>query len=290
MDPTNKFWWFAGVSILITLAIFVGMALFFWQQLPPDHQTTLIDIVKAHFIYIFIAVILFVAAIGFGLDAIFHSYILPLNRLPEEIELVHTVNSAHRIKRDGSKVVNLVIDAINENAEHYQQLENAVTHRVIEAKSEVEKEKNILAVIMSELPEGVLICNRDGQILFFNRQARKFFAPRRQGHGDNVAPVADASPDAHPFFGLGRSVFEIIDRHLVSDALGEITAKLEREEATVAAYFVVVGNEGRHLRTEISTKFTSAQVEAELAAAGLVVHSAWTDRSGDFQLTLARLA
>ena len=251
MDPTNKFWWFAGVSILITLAIFVGMALFFWQQLPPDHQTTLIDIVKAHFIYIFIAVILFVAAIGFGLDAIFHSYILPLNRLPEEIELVHTVNSAHRIKRDGSKVVNLVIDAINENAEHYQQLENAVTNRVIEAKSEAEKEKNILAVIMSELPEGVLICNRDGQILFFNRQARKFFAPRRQGHDDNAAPVADASPEAHPFFGLGRSVFEIIDRHLVSDALGEITAKLERDEATVAAYFVVVGNEGRHLRTEM---------------------------------------
>ena len=48
--------------------------------------------------------------------------------------------------------------------------------------------------------------------------------------------------------------------------------------------------EGRHLRTEISTKFTSAQVEAELAAAGLAVHAAWTDRSGDFQLTLARLA
>ena len=46
--------------------------------------------------------------------------------------------------------------------------------------------------------------------------------------------------------------------------------------------------EGRHLRTEISTKFTSAQVEAELAAAGLAVHAAWTDRSGDFQLTLAR--
>jgi DNA polymerase III subunit epsilon len=251
MDPTNKFWWFAGVSIVVTLLIFIGIALFFWQQLLPDQQATLIDIIKVHFIYIFIALILFMAAIGFGLDGIFHSYILPLNRLPEEIELIHTVNSGHRIKREGSKLVNLVIDAINENAEHYQQLENAVTSRVIEAKSEVEKEKNILAVIMSELPEGVLICNRDGQILFFNRQARKFFAPRREDPGDEAVVAPDASPGAHPFFGLGRSVFEIIDRHLVSDALGEITAKLAGDEPTAASYFVVVGNEGRHLRTEM---------------------------------------
>ena len=251
MDPTNKFWWFAGVSIIITMLIFVGMALFFWQQLLPEQQVLLLDIVKTHFIYIFVAIILFIAALGFALDGIFHSYILPLNRLPEEIELVHTVNAGHRIKREGSKVVNRVIDAINENAEHYQQLENAVTSRVMEAKSEVEKEKNILAVIMSELPEGVLICNRDGQILFFNRQARNFFSPRREDHGEAAVATADPSPPAHPFFGLGRSIFEIIDRHLVSEALAEITEKLARDEATVASYFVVVGNEGRHLRSEM---------------------------------------
>ncbi len=251
MDPTNKFWWFAGVSIIITMLIFVGMALFFWQQLLPDQQVMLMDIVKTHFIYIFVAIILFIAAIGFALDGIFHSYILPLNRLPEEIELVHTVNAGHRIKREGSKVVNRVIDAINENAEHYQQLENAVASRVMEAKSELEKEKNILAVIMSELPEGVLICNRDGQILFFNRQARNFFTPRREDHGDEAVAAADPPAPAHPFFGLGRSIFEIIDRHLVSEALAEITEKLARDEATVASYFVVVGNEGRHLRSEM---------------------------------------
>jgi len=250
MDPKNKFWWFAGVSIFVTMLIFVGMALFFWQQLLPDQQVMLMDIVKTHFIYIFVAIILFIAAIGFALDGIFHSYILPLNRLPEEIELVHTVNAGHRIKRDGSKVVNRVIDAINENAEHYQALENTVAQRVMDAKSEVEKEKNILAVIMSELPEGVLICNRDGQILFFNRQARNFFAPSKADHGKETV-AADPSSPAHPFFGLGRSVFEIIDRHLISEALTEITEKLDRDEVTVASYFVVVGNEGRHLRTEM---------------------------------------
>ena len=250
MDPTNKFWWFAGVSIFITSLVFTGIALFFWQQLLPDQQAILIDIFKNHFIYLFIALVLFMAAIGFGLDGIFHSYILPLNRLPEEIELIHTVNSGHRIKREGSKVVNLVIDAINETADHYQQLENDVTSRVMAAKSDVEKEKNILAVIMSELPEGVMICNRDGQILFFNKQAKRFFAGKNDAHlGDTQAPDG-LPPLPFSFFGLGRSVFEIIDRHLVSHALDDITEKLEKGTSGAASYFVTVSQGGRHLRTE----------------------------------------
>jgi DNA polymerase III subunit epsilon len=251
MDPTNKFWWFAGVSIFVTLLIFIGIAVFFWQQLLPDQQATLIEIIKIHFIYIFIALILFMAAIGFGLDGIFHSYILPLNRLPEEIELIHTVNSAHRIKRDGSKLVNLVIDAINENADHYQQLENDIATRVMEAKADVEKEKNILAVIMSELPEGVLICNRDGQILFFNKQAKRFFTDKKNDPLDGTPRSNDQPSLPFAFFGLGRSVFEIIDRNLVSYALDDITEKLEKGASGAASYFIAVGKGGCHLRAEM---------------------------------------
>jgi len=251
MDPTNKFWWFAGVSIFITLLTFVGIAVFFWQQLLPEQQATLIDIIKDHFIYIFIALILLFAAIGFGLDAIFHSYILPLNRLTEEIEVIHTVNPAHRIKSDGSKLVNLVIDAINESADHYQSLESDVTARVIEAKSEVEKEKNILAVIMSELPEGVLICNRDGQILFFNKQAKRFFGGKKAASPAVSSIPENQRPHSVPFFGLGRSVFEIIDRNLLSHALDDISEKLTRGTTGVASYFVVVSDDGRRLRTEM---------------------------------------
>ncbi|MGD9330439.1 MAG: exonuclease domain-containing protein [Desulfobacterales bacterium] len=251
MDPTNKFWWFAGVSFFLTLLIFITIALFFWQQLLPDQQATLIAIAKSHFIYLFITLILLMATIGFGLDAIFHSYILPLNRLPEEIEIIHTVNSSHRIKREGSKLVNLVIDAINENANHYQALECNISSRVTDAKSELEKEKNILAVIMSELPEGVLICNRDGQILFYNKQTKRFFTAKKETPSGETAASYPRRQEPYPFFGLGRSVFEIIDRNLISHALDEINEKLESGAATVASYFVVVAKDGRHLRTEM---------------------------------------
>jgi len=44
---------------------------------------------------------------------------------------------------------------------------------------------------------------------------------------------------------------------------------------------------GELLRTEVSAKFRPEQVKAELAAAGLTPIGFWTDRWGDFGLTLA---
>ncbi len=45
---------------------------------------------------------------------------------------------------------------------------------------------------------------------------------------------------------------------------------------------------GDELRTEVSCKFSPEQVDAELSAAGLHPLARWTDRAGDFALTLAR--
>jgi L-histidine N-alpha-methyltransferase len=45
--------------------------------------------------------------------------------------------------------------------------------------------------------------------------------------------------------------------------------------------------DGELLRTEVSAKFTRRQVDSELAAAGLRTVERWTDRRGDFALTLA---
>ena len=47
---------------------------------------------------------------------------------------------------------------------------------------------------------------------------------------------------------------------------------------------------GERLRTEISTKFTRASAEDELAAAGLRVSGWWTDESDEFSLCLAQQA
>jgi len=52
---------------------------------------------------------------------------------------------------------------------------------------------------------------------------------------------------------------------------------------------VAIGR-GEEIRTEISTKFVPAALDAELTAAGFEVVGAWTDPDGDFRLTLVRPA
>ena len=251
MDPTNKFWWFAGISIFTTILVFGGIGVFVWHALTLTQQTVVLEIVKTHFIYFFTALIVLLTAVGFALDGIFHSYILPHHRLPEEIELIYTVNPRHRIKREGGKMVNLLIDKLNEWAARQETFETAVDKRVQTAKAEVEKEKNILAVIMSELPEGVLICNREGQILFYNRQARKFLTRENEELLEDEMGKDGQRRLPFGYFGLGRSVFEVIDRNLISHAWDEISEKLARQAESTAAYFVLLAPDSRHIKAEM---------------------------------------
>jgi len=44
---------------------------------------------------------------------------------------------------------------------------------------------------------------------------------------------------------------------------------------------------GELMRTEISAKFTQPQIDRELEAAGMRTEARWTDRAGDFAVTLA---
>ena len=61
------------------------------------------------------------------------------------------------------------------------------------------------------------------------------------------------------------------------------------QKVRVAGLDLIIGfEEGEDLLTEISAKFHLEGVRAELIAAGLQPVASWTDRAGDFALTLAR--
>lgn len=243
MDAGNKFWWFAAVSILITGIVIAGIAVFFWQQLSPEDQLVLLRILKDHFIYIFVAMVLLLAAVGFGLDAIFNSYIIPLKKLAEEIDLIHSVNPSRRIRREGSLLVNRLIDALNEAADRYEHLQDNVQAQVFSAKADAERERSILAGIMAQIPEGVLICNPSGRILFYNSQARRQFSADLDG-------LNGVEREETPV-GLGRSVFDFMDRSVMTYALEDLREKLDRNGTNAVSHFVAVSESGRHLRTEV---------------------------------------
>lgn len=254
MTPSTKIWCVAAGAIVITLCIVSGLGLFFWQQLALEEKVLFANTVKQYFIYIFCVFFLILAGLVLALDGIIHIYILPVRRLIEGTTLIHSVNPSHRIEPQGSQDVKLLAKIINEWGDRFEELQKNIEREIQISKAEMERERNILAAFMAELPEGVLICNAEGRILLYNKRAKDFFS------GDNhEATIDDEGESAinhvriiaeKKFVGLGRSIFSIIDKNLILHALDEIADKLNRKEVSLVSFFVAVTTGGKLLRVE----------------------------------------
>ncbi|SEF81017.1 L-histidine Nalpha-methyltransferase [Thermomonospora echinospora] len=93
---------------------------------------------------------------------------------------------------------------------------------------------------------------------------------------------ADFEPGAFEHVALWDPDNEWIEMRLRSSA--RQTVRVRGLDLTVEF------GEGEEMRTEISAKFRPERLASELAAAGLVLDTLWTDESGDFSLSLARPA
>ena len=246
MTRRNTFLWFLLASVGFTLLVLLSLTIIFWQQLPASDRDYLFQLGRQNLGFLFSGAVLLLAGFGFALDWVFRLYIIPIDKIASETRLIHSVNPSHRIQIEGVYDIVRLVNVINESADRYEDLFNQVQKKIDAARAEVEEEKNILAAIVAELPEGVLICNTEGQILLYNTRVTRLLIGAAAG-----GPVESAA-ESHPgrFIGLGRSVFGLIDKHLIVHALGEIADKLGRAEPDVAAYFVVFGFEHRLLRVE----------------------------------------
>ncbi len=238
MKTGNKFWWFAAIAVFVTFAILSGLGLFLWHQLAPDDRLVIVKLLQSHFGYVFGALVLLLAAIGFAIDGIFHVYILPLSKLVEETTVIYTANPSHRIALEGSRDIVNMADLINREADRFEQLQRNIREQSQLARAEIELEKNILAAILAELPDAVVICDMDGRVILYNRRAGEMLVGRRQ------------KSKSGGFIGLGRSIFNLVDKNLIVHALDEIDAQIKADAPTTASSFVTGGAGDTLLRTE----------------------------------------
>ena len=225
MNAISKFWKFVAVSAVVICMMFYYVGWIFWQQLTPDQKILLINIIEQNFIYVFTAFFLMLAIFISILDGILHVYILPAKKLASETRIINSVNPAHRIKMEGGSDIIRLAEAINEGAERYENLQRNVDEMIHFARTESEKERNILAAVVSELSEGILICNSDGQIILYNKKAKQMFEC-----GTGMKPEQDSQ---NGLVGIGRSVFGIIEKKLLVHALDEIAAGLKNEKRNI---------------------------------------------------------
>lgn len=242
LKQNTVFWWFVLVCVLFFTAVAVSFTLMLWQELSgPDRQAVL-ALLGRHSSYLFGAGVLILAGLGFAIDWVFRLYVLPLDKITEETKIIHRVNPAHRIRVEGSRDVVRLAGAINAAADRFEELHRTVEERIADSGARTEEEKNILSVVLAELPEGVVICTAEGQITLYNQSARKLLEDREQ-----PLSAAGALPTGG-FLGLGRSIFSVVEKPVITHALKDIPEKLRSGSQDLTSSFVMVARNHRLLQ------------------------------------------
>jgi len=200
----------------------------------------------------------------------YHRYVKGALKIAEGIRITLNAHPGHRLARVGPAELKLLAQAVNDLAEQGEMLARDLEANVARAKASVEEEKNRLATLMSELSQGVLVCNADGRILLYNERARHALL----GSSD----LSRAGPAA--LIGLGRSIFALVEQNLLAHALETMRARLEKNEGDPSAQFVFTTRTGEFIRVRMALVLGAAKA---MAPADLQ-----TD-SGGFVMTLENI-
>lgn len=218
-----------GIAVPVATGVAVVAAL-----APPDQQVVLRVLGERLPLLVFGALALL--ALCLVLVRWLHAvYIVPARALAEQTRIVASVDDGMRVSSEGAAELAQLADMIQRLAEDRRRLRRDFDARARESQMRLAEERNRLAALMSELAEGVLVCNAEGRILLYNEQARALFA-HREGSGHAV-PV-----------GLGRSIFSLIDRDQVAHTLDKLGQGLARGDAAPGTRFVAPTGTGRLVR------------------------------------------
>ncbi|MCP3940229.1 MAG: PAS domain-containing protein [Desulfobacteraceae bacterium] len=221
MTQTNRFGKLIFTGALIIFLMGGGIIFFIWFQLSQDQKFVLIAMGQENILSLLGLAFLIFSALGAFIDIIYNTYIRPMKRMSAEAHVMYTSNPSHRIKIKGSKDITNLSQVINNFAEMFENLNKIITKQILSAKKETEKERNLLAAIMAELPQGIIICNKNGRVLLFNSLAKKIFTHKTKH-----------------FIGLGRSIFHLLDKSLIAHAIDEIQERLNNQKKSVGSFFI----------------------------------------------------
>ncbi|MFN8459615.1 MAG: exonuclease domain-containing protein [Anaerolineae bacterium] len=208
-------------------------------------------------IYVFLGVLALLGGCGVALNYAVHTYLFAAMRLTEEVRLIMTANSGHRIKTEGPAVMRQLAQAINAFADRFQTVLADEEVKIRQARDDLEEEKYRLVALMSELNEGVLICNIEGQILLYNQRAKHMLS-----HTPGGRPVNGAGG----YIGLGRSIFGLIDRSSITHALEELYYRSEKQSANPVSQFMTTAANGQLIRSR-----TTLVLDQHKAVSGFIL-------------------
>lgn len=198
----------------------------------------------------FVAVLLLFSCAGV-LGWFFKNYMTAVRSLAEQTRIVFAANPEHRVLASGASELVELAAIINRLADAYRRLQSELEARAGAANARLEEERNRLAALMSELSEGVLVCNTEGRILLYNERAKALFGAAAPAPGARQGLMGR-------LVGLGRSVFTLIDRDQLAHALEKLQSSLDQGAELPATRFITDSVTGTLIKVHLAP-FLSAE-------------------------------
>lgn len=154
-------------------------------------------------------------------------------------------------------------EAINALAAQRDRWRDDVQSQVAQASQSIQQERNRLAALMSELSQGVVVCNLDGRIVLFNNRARLTF--KLMSGASSVAGGAE-------WVGIGRSIYAVLDRPLLAHALENLRQRMARGASQPSTQFLTSTSSGQLLRVHMAPVRSGESVDTRAEAGGADIH------------------
>ncbi|MEY3510392.1 MAG: polymerase PolC-type [Pseudomonadota bacterium] len=199
----------------------------------------------------------FVAVAAALAQQLWRHYVQPLAHMADGVDVLLSTDAIKPVVPTGAAEHRALADRINLLLEQRERLRQDMDERVRQASQGIEQERSRLAALMSELTQSVVVCNLDGYILLYNKQARLQSRALSGAVGGGVE-----------LMGLGRSIYGVFDRQLVAHALENIQERMDRGAAAPSAQFVTTTAAGQLLRVQMAPVHA---VEPHSALSGFVL-------------------
>nr|WP_297353052.1 exonuclease domain-containing protein [uncultured Caldimonas sp.] len=245
MTPKARFALWLAALYAAVLAVAALAVAAFWGDLAGWERETLWPIVAQRLQLVVLAAVVLPIALGLVLRKWFADYPRAARRLAEEARILHTVNVHHQVAARGAGELRELAAEINAFGAAHAALREGLDARIEESNRRLEREKNRLAALMSELAQSVIVCNAEGRILLYNARATE------------LLDGAPAGPAGSPV-GLGRSIFGVLDKGAIVHALDQLRRRLAQPGMQAGAHFV----------TARATRLLRAQMAPVLDASG----------------------
>ncbi len=247
-----KYWVFVAIFALGYSCLLVGLIAFIWSQLSASVQAELLIAVSDNFGALFLICLVFLGGQLFLLNELFQQYIVPLYHLSEDTLIISSVNPAHRIRVKGCREIEAAAEAVNELARHVESAEDSAKQQQAQQQWGLERERDVYAGMINDLPLGLVACNDRGEVLAYNKKARDIFVPKKRG--------SCASAYLCSRLVMQRSIYELLPGSILDLTLEKLKHNLVFSSASKVLSFTSPGPDGQLIAVQMAPLWRSQLV------------------------------